>query len=103
MKTCAERRLNEDKVRKDTRAKDRLARAADDTKIYRLTLDTVDKPNLQLIMFPGKMAAANKNTVAPEAAGDEDSDPLDAATAQRSRRWIRYAMKRSTSWATWWT
>ena len=61
-------------MRKETRAKDRLARTSDDTKIYRLTLDTVDKPNLQLVTFPGKLAAANKSTVAPEAAGDADSD-----------------------------
>ena len=27
-------------------------------RVYRLTLDTVDKPNLQLIMFPGKIAEA---------------------------------------------
>jgi len=42
------------------------------------TLDTVDKPNLQLIMFPGKLAAAKKSgasvKVAPEAASDADSD-----------------------------
>jgi hypothetical protein len=68
--------LLEDKARKDTRAKDRLARQGDETKIYRLTLDTVDKPNLQLIMFPGKLAQANKATVAPEAASDADSDLL---------------------------
>src|SRR5450755_347387 len=66
--------LNEDKARKDARAKDRLARKEDDTKIYRLTLVTVHKPNLQLITFPGKLASAKKATVAPEAAGDSDSD-----------------------------
>ena len=66
--------LNEDKARKDTRSKDRLARKEDDTKIYRLTLDTVDKPNLQMITFPGKLASAKKATVAPEAASDSDSD-----------------------------
>ncbi|HEX8678638.1 MAG TPA: carboxy terminal-processing peptidase, partial [Chthoniobacterales bacterium] len=66
--------LLEDKARKETRTKDRLARQTDDTKIYRLTLDTVDKPNLQLIMFPGKLAQANKTTVAPEAASDAESD-----------------------------
>ena len=67
--------MNEDKMRKETRAKDRLARGAEDTKIYRLTLDTVDKPNLQLIMFPGKMAR-EQETVTPEADGcdSEDSD-----------------------------
>jgi len=64
--------LNEDKLRKETRAKDRLARQTDETRIYRVTLDTVDKPNLQLIMFPGKIAAADKKTAAPEAASDAD-------------------------------
>ncbi|MGZ5001809.1 MAG: carboxy terminal-processing peptidase [Chthoniobacterales bacterium] len=66
--------LNEDKMRKDARAKDRLARQTEDSKIYRLTLDTVDKPNLQMITFPGKMASAKKATVAPETAADSDSD-----------------------------
>ena len=41
--------------------------------IYRVTLDTVDKPNLQLIMYPGKIAATKKK-VSPEAASDADSD-----------------------------
>jgi carboxyl-terminal processing protease len=68
----------EDKLRKETRTKERLARQGDDTRIYRLTLDTVDKPDLQLIMYPGKIASAKKNgslKVAPEAATDNDSDP----------------------------
>jgi carboxyl-terminal processing protease len=68
--------LNEDKVRKDGRAKDRLARKDDDSKVYRLTLDTVDKPNLQLVTFPGKLAAAKKPTVAPEAAGDSSDGDI---------------------------
>jgi carboxyl-terminal processing protease len=70
--------LTEDKLRKDTRTKDRLARQIEEPRIYRLTLETVDQPNLQLIMFPGKMASAKKNgtslKVAPEAAPDSDSD-----------------------------
>jgi carboxyl-terminal processing protease len=64
--------LNEDKIRKETRSKERLARTPEDVHIYRLTLDTVDKPNLQLIMFPGK--TASKKKVSPEAASDADSD-----------------------------
>src|SRR6266403_2340804 len=52
--------MNEDKLRKETRSKERLARQAEDVQIYRLTLDTVDKPNLQLIMFPGKIALSKK-------------------------------------------
>ena len=67
--------MNEDKLRKETRSKDRLARQEEDVRIYRLTLDTVDKPNLQLIMFPGKTASSKKSPkVAPEAASDADSD-----------------------------
>jgi carboxyl-terminal processing protease len=71
--------LNEDKSRKEQRSKERLARQVEDVKIYRLTLDTVDKPNLQLVMFPGKTAANKKNPkVAPEAATDADSDSTGA-------------------------
>ena len=64
--------LNEDKTRKDSRAKERLARAPEDVNIYRVTLDNVDKPNLQLIMYPGKVPSKKK--VSPEAASDSDSD-----------------------------
>ena len=71
--------LQEDKVRKELRSKERLARNEEEPRIYRLTLDTVDKPNLQLIMFPGKMAAAKSKGISPKvapeaAAGDADSD-----------------------------
>ena len=68
--------IAEDKLRKETRTKDRLARQGNDSRVYRLTLDTVDKPDLQLIMFPGKIAAADKK-VSPEAAGDAESDIPD--------------------------
>jgi carboxyl-terminal processing protease len=69
--------LMDDKARKELRSKERLARNAEEPRVYRLTLDTVDKPNLQLIMYPGKLAEAKKNgsaKIAPEAAGDSDSD-----------------------------
>ncbi len=70
--------MSEDKLRKETRSKERLARHVEEPRIYRLTLETVDQPNLRLIMFPGKMASAKKNgaslKVAPEAAPDSDSD-----------------------------
>ena len=69
--------MNEDKLRKETRSKERLARQPEDVQIYRLTLDTVDKPNLQLIMFPGKTASTKKK-VSPEAAPDADSDSTGA-------------------------
>ena len=70
--------LSDDKVRKETRSKERLARNQEEPRIYRVTLDTVDKPNLQLIMYPGKLAEAKKNGVSPkvdpEAAPDADSE-----------------------------
>jgi hypothetical protein len=60
------------------RSKERLARNEEEPRIYRLTLDTVDKPNLQLVMYPGKLAETKKNGVppkaVPEAASDADSD-----------------------------
>ncbi len=68
--------LEEDKMRKEARSKERLARQEEEPRVYRVTLDTVDKPNLQLIMFPGKLAQAKAKgispKVAPEAAGDAD-------------------------------
>src|SRR5438477_5264137 len=67
-----------DKLRKEMRSKERLARNEEEPRIYRLTLDTVDKPNLQLVMYPGKMAETKKSGVppkpVPEAASDADSD-----------------------------
>src|SRR4051812_43644218 len=65
--------LNEDKLRKESRPKDRLARNDEQMQMIRLTLDTVDKPNLQPILFPGKLAATKKNK-APEAAEDSDTE-----------------------------
>src|SRR5438874_2771799 len=69
--------LSDDKMRKELRSKARLARNIEEPRVYRVTLDTVDKPNLQLIMYPGMLALAEKNgsaKVAPEAAGDSDTD-----------------------------
>ena len=78
--------LDADKVRKETRTKERLARNVEDMHIIRLTLDNVDKPNIQPILFPGKLAANKKggNKVAPEAASDADSDSpgLDDGTKE---------------------
>src|SRR5213083_196838 len=76
--------LAEDKLRKETRSKERLARNQEEPSIYRVTLDTVDKPNLQLIMYPEKLAEAKKNGTVPKvdsaAAPDADSDLSDGAT-----------------------
>jgi carboxyl-terminal processing protease len=72
--------LEEDKIRKETRSKERLARHDEEPRIYRLTLDTVDKPNLQLIMYPGKLAEAKAKgaptKVSPEAAPDDESEVI---------------------------
>jgi carboxyl-terminal processing protease len=76
--------LQDDKLRKELRSKERLARNQEEPRIYRLTLDTVDKPNLQLIMYPGKLAEAKKSgaspKVVPEAAPDADSDLIDTVS-----------------------
>src|SRR6266404_1296862 len=76
--------LQDDKLRKEMRSKERLARNQEEPRIYRVTLDTVDKPNLQLIMYPGKLAEAKKNGVVPkvdsDAAADADSELNDGAT-----------------------
>ena len=78
--------LAEDKLRKETRSKERLARNQEESQIYRVTLDTVDKPNLQLVMYPGKLAEAKKNGVSPkvdpEAASDADSELIASADTQ---------------------
>jgi carboxyl-terminal processing protease len=75
--------LQDDKLRKETRSKERLARNQEEPRIYRVTLDTVDKPNLQLIMYPGKLAEAKKNDTAPkvdpDAASDADTDLIGGA------------------------
>src|SRR5213594_3279308 len=77
----------EDKLRKEMRSKERLARNQEEPQIYRVTLDTVDKPNLQLIMYPGKLAEAKKNGVSPKvdpeaAASDADSDLIGGGDTQ---------------------
>jgi hypothetical protein len=72
--------IQDDKTRKETRTKERLARQEEEPSIYRVTLDNVDKPNLQLIMYPGKLAQAKAKGVAkvsPEAASPDDSDDSD--------------------------
>jgi carboxyl-terminal processing protease len=76
--------LNEDKMRKETRSKERLARQGEEMQMIRITLDNVDKPNIQPIIFSAKLAANKKggSKVAPEAAPDADSDsgPSDDGT-----------------------
>jgi carboxyl-terminal processing protease len=73
--------IQDEKLRKETRSKDRLARRQEEPSIYRLTLDTVDKPNLQLIMYPGKLAEAKTKAgatkVSPEAIDPERDETLN--------------------------
>jgi len=75
--------IQDDKLRKETRSKERLARHEEEPNIYRVTLDNVDKPNLQLIMYPGKLAEAKAKAgaakVSPEAAPDDDTDTIGSA------------------------
>lgn len=75
--------LEEDKLRKEKRAAERIARQGEETRVYRVTLDTADSPNLQLIMYPAKIAAAKKTT--PEAAGDADDDAAETDSPDEPR------------------
>nr|MBA3651408.1 carboxy terminal-processing peptidase [Chthoniobacterales bacterium] len=75
--------VDEQKARKEARSKERLARHEEEPSIYRVTLETIDAPKLELIMYPGKIAEAKSKggmKVAPEAAPDADDD-LDADSA----------------------
>jgi carboxyl-terminal processing protease len=72
--------LQDDKLRKETRKNDRLARHDEEPRVYRLTLDSVDKPNLQLIMFPGKLAEAKSKGTSPKAAPEAAADVDDEST-----------------------
>jgi len=78
--------MNDQKARKEARSKGRLARNQVEPSIYRLTLETLDNPNLELIMYPGKIAEAKRKggaKASPEVAddaADDDQDP-DAAPA----------------------
>ena len=72
--------VTEDKARKEERSKERLARNLEEPSIYRLTLETINNPKLELIMYPGKVAEAKNKVgtktlpeVAPDA--DDDADP----------------------------
>jgi carboxyl-terminal processing protease len=78
--------MNEQKARKEARSKERLARNQVEPSIYRLTLETLDNPNLELIMYPGKIAEAKRKggaKLAPEVANDaaDDDQDTDADTA----------------------
>jgi carboxyl-terminal processing protease len=72
--------VDEQKARKEARSKERLARKEEEPSIYRLTLETLDNPKLELIMYPGKIAEVKNNgsKVAPEAAPDADDDDPDS-------------------------
>ncbi len=68
--------IQDDKARKELRSKERLARHDEEPSIYRVTLDTVDKPNLQLIMYPGKIGPGEKGRY---------SQGFSGSSARRSR------------------
>src|SRR6267143_2428984 len=75
--------IQDDKLRKDMRSKERLARHQEEPSIYRLTLDTVDKPKLQWILHPGKLAEATATAgvtkVSLAAAEDDATDTIGTA------------------------
>jgi carboxyl-terminal processing protease len=83
--------VDEQKLRKETRAKERLARNEEEPSIYRLTLETIDAPKLELVMYPGKIAEAKSKgsaKIAPEAApdtGDDDNGDADLDTSDDSK------------------
>jgi carboxyl-terminal processing protease len=73
--------VQEEKVRKEERSKERLARNEQEPSIYRLTLETLERPKLELIMYPGKLAEAKAKgdlKAAPEAAPDSDDEDDDS-------------------------
>jgi carboxyl-terminal processing protease len=81
--------VQEEKARKEERSKERLARNEQEPSIYRLTLETLDKPKLELIMYPGKIAEAKSKgdlKTAPEAAPDsDDEDDSDLDTGDDTK------------------
>jgi carboxyl-terminal processing protease len=79
----------EEKARKAERSKERLARNQEEPSIYRLTLETLDNPKLELIMYPGKIAEAKTKgdlKSAPEVAPDtDDEDDSDLDTGDDNK------------------
>ncbi|MGB8340528.1 MAG: carboxy terminal-processing peptidase [Chthoniobacterales bacterium] len=79
----------EEKARKAERSKERLARNQEEPSIYRLTLETLDNPKLELIMYPGKIADAKTKgdlKSAPEVAPDtDDEDDSDLDTGDDNK------------------
>lgn len=83
------KQVEEEKARKEERSKERLARKEEEPSIYRLTLETIDNPKLELIMYPGKLADAKTKgdlKTAPEAAPDaDDADDSDIENGDDSK------------------
>ncbi len=83
------KQVEEEKARKEERSKERLARKEEEPSIYRLTLETIDNPKLELIMYPGKIADAKSKgdlKTAPEAAPDsDDADDSDIDNSDDSK------------------
>jgi hypothetical protein len=79
----------EEKARKEQRSKERLARKEEEPSIYRLTLENINNPKLELVMYPGKIADAKTTgdlKTAPEAAPDsDDDDDSDLETGDDSK------------------
>ena len=66
--------MNEDKTRKEARQKERLARAPEDSQTFRLTLDTVDKPNLTPVVLSAKTVSKKKASSEEPSDTDGESD-----------------------------
>ncbi len=79
----------EEKAHKAERSKERLARNQEEPSIYRLTLETLDNPKLELVMYPGKIAEAKTKgdlKSAPEVAPDtDDEDDSDLDTGDDNK------------------
>ncbi len=71
--------LAENKARKDRRLAERAKRKTPEQKVYELTLDTVDKPELQLAKFDEKAAAANDDL----AGADSDEDDMTLSSKKQ--------------------
>lgn len=68
--------IDEDKQRRDARTADRASHKVPDPKVFTVTLDNVNKPELQLASVEEKKAAASEN--APATADDANPDDGEA-------------------------
>jgi tail specific protease DUF3340 len=77
------KQIAEDKARDKARTGAREKRSASTDKVYSLTLDDVDKPQLTLVTDIKKAATEASAAAAAEDSGDEDTDPKSGVDAIR--------------------